>query len=80
MSAEVTFIHDGEWARVNQLAVYPRDEDTQRKPTTYSIGRPDGARSFRDLAGQTGFENMEAAIDQAVWLAETPDMLRRVWS
>ncbi|WP_343518077.1 hypothetical protein [Sphingomonas sp.] len=54
--------------------VYPREGGT------FSIGRPAGAACWRDLDRQTGFANMQAAIDQAVWLAEEPDMLRQVWS
>lgn len=75
---QVHYIHDGEWAQVcigagNSLMVYPRED------ATFSIGRPSGAGSWRDLDRQTGFENMQAAVDQAMWLAETPDVLRRVW-
>lgn len=73
---EVRFIHDGEWATIESLAVYPREEN---KPVTYSIGRPEAPGCYRDLDRQTGFENMQAAIDQAIWLVETPDMLRAVW-
>lgn len=80
MSGVIRYIHDGEWAIVGSLAVYPRDEDTSRVETTWSIGRPAGPGGYRDLDRQTGFQNMQAAIDQAVWLAETPDMLRSVWS
>lgn len=75
----ISFIHDGEWAQVGRpsggesLMVYPREDGT------FSIGRPSGPACWRDLAQQTGFENMQAAIDQAEWLAETPDMLRSVW-
>lgn len=79
MPVEVEYIHDGEWARVGSLMVYPRDDDTSRKPTTYSIGRIAGARCWQDLDRQIGFENMQAAIDQAAWLVETPDILRQVW-
>ncbi len=80
MSPQVRYIHDGEWAQVcrpgggESLMVYPREGGT------FSIGRPAGAACWRDLDRQTGFANMQAAIDQAVWLAEEPDMLRQVWS
>jgi hypothetical protein len=77
MQVRVRFIHDGEWAQIcrgsaESLMVYPREDGT------FSIGRPSG-ECWRDLNQQTGFANMQAAIDQAVWLAETPDCLRRVW-
>lgn len=79
MATEVRFIYEGEWAQVScgsgtSIAVYPREDHT------YSIGRPDVPGCWRDLDRQTGFANMQAAIDQAVWLAEEPDMLRQVWS
>lgn len=79
-TGEVRYIHDGEWALVglggaSSLAVYPREE---RKPVTYSIGQMAPSGEWYDLIDQTGFENMDAAIDQAIWLTETPDILRRV--
>jgi len=62
--SELSFSHDGEWAFVGRLAVYPRPDGT------FSIGRISGARDYRDI--ETGFANMEAAIDQAVWRADNP--------
>lgn len=71
MTAVLTsFNSDATWAFVRRagsassLAVYPREDGS------FSIGRP-SAREWRDV--ETGFENMQAAIDQAEWLVtETP--------
>lgn len=56
----IRYSHDGEWAFVGRLAVYPREDGT------YSIGRIAGARDYCDV--ETGFANQQAAIDQALWL------------
>lgn len=61
---EVTFVHDGEWARVGRfprsLMVYPRDDGS------FSIGRNSAPGEWRDV--ETGFANMQAAIDHAAWM------------
>lgn len=80
MSPEIKYVHDGEWAQVcrsgggESLMIYPREDGT------FSIGRPAGAACWRDLVGQTGFASMQAAVDQAILLAEDLDALRQVWS
>jgi hypothetical protein len=58
----IRFAFDGEWAlsRGGGIAVYPRDDGT------YSIGRISGACDWRDV--ETGFANMQAAIDHAEWM------------
>ena len=53
------WLHDGEWARVGSFFIYPSDG-------FYHIGRPSGVRDYRDVDG--GFENMQAAIDHAIWM------------
>lgn len=69
---QVEYIHDGEWAKVGRLMVYPREDGT------FSIGRPDGD-NWRDLKQRTGYANMQAAIDHAVFLNGEPDLLERLW-
>lgn len=54
------WLHDGEWARVRDLYIYPRDGK-------FHIGKLSGARDYRDV--ETGFDNMQAAIDHARWMA-----------
>jgi hypothetical protein len=66
--ASVEYIFDGEWARVGgRLYVYPRDDGT------FSIGRRESGSVNDDnlcvYDVETGFENMQAAVDQAEWLA-----------
>lgn len=53
------WLHDGEWARIGGLYVYPRDG-------AFHIGRPSGTRDYRDV--EPGFANMQAAIDHARWM------------
>lgn len=60
------FNDDATWAFVRKegsaasLAIYPREDGT------FSIGRPSAPGEWRDV--ETGFANMQAAIDQAEWL------------
>jgi hypothetical protein len=66
MAANVTFSHDGTWAFISpNLAVYPREDGT------FSIGKRSGARDYCDV--DTGFVNMDAAIDHAEWLIRRHD-------
>ena len=50
------------WVFVDHLAVYPRDDGT------FSVGQPTGKpREYYDVS--VGYENQDAAIDQAIWFA-----------
>jgi hypothetical protein len=57
-----------DWAYVgprhsrSHLAIYPRQDGT------WSIGKPDTGRTYRDV--ETGFANPQAALAHAVWLFE----------
>lgn len=58
------WMHGAEWAKVGPFTIYPRE-------SSYFIGRVSGAREYCDidLGFDGGFENIEAAIDHARWLA-----------
>ena len=61
---QVTFSDNGEWVFVgrfpHRLAIYPRDDGS------YSIGKSVDVSSAIDV--ETGFANIQAAIDHASWM------------
>lgn len=67
--ANVRSSWDGEWWFVSgtacRLAVYPRKETGK-----FEIGEPSGACDYVALLDD--FENVDAALDHAVWLADEP--------